>query len=307
MKDLLAATMLIACALQAFAQEENSNNIAEKSTGYSLLWGGLETSTTSYIDTDSNDSSGVYLYVAPYIDYNHKSGFGMRIKSYTLPGGNNPGFYLTAISPYFARYNGWIFPYISYMRFILHDNPSIPYSPIPNEVYGHIRIKTRIVDPKAGIDIGFGEDKENNNENIADVNAFVGITHVYRINKLKGNRNNLLAVMPNVQLNAGTDRYYKFLRTTKYISQNTDANQMGNGNGGGNNSNGNGGSLPNQDAYTVSVENDFSLSNVEANLYIMYFFGDFSIEPSGSLYFPLRGDDRAPFGYWQLNLNYWLP
>jgi hypothetical protein len=38
----------------------------------------------------------------------------------------------------------------------------------------------------------------------------------------------------------------------------------------------------------------------------MRFIGQFSIEPAGLVYFPMRGDDRTPYGYWQLNLNYWF-
>ena len=58
--------------------------------------------------------------------------------------------------------------------------------------------------------------------------------------------------------------------------------------------------------YTISKENEFSLSNIEANLYVMYFFDTFSIERSGSLYFPSSGEDRTPYGCWQININYWI-
>jgi hypothetical protein len=303
MKYRLVAVMFFLSLTQAQAQEENSIKIAGKSKGYSLLWGGIETSTTSVIDTKTKDSSRVNLYLAPYIDYNHKSGFGARVKTYALPGGSNPGFYLTSISPYFAKYDGKVYPYISYTRFIQHDNPSVPYSPIQNEIYAHARLKTKYIDPMAGIDIGFGNDAQNNNESVSDVNVFVALTHLYLKQNLGVKKNNVLGIRPGLQLNAGTDRYYKFLRTANYISQNTKANRIGYGRG--RSTPGTGTPVP-DDAYTISVENDFSLSNLEANLYVMYFFGKFSIEPSGSLYFPLRGDDKTPYGYWQINLNYWF-
>ncbi|MBL0132808.1 MAG: hypothetical protein IPP79_01735 [Chitinophagaceae bacterium] len=274
-----------------------------ESKGYSLLWGGIETSTTSVIDTKTKDSSRVNLYLAPYIDYNHKSGFGLRVKTYALPGGSNPGFYLTSISPYFAKYDGKVYPYISFTRYIQHDNPSVPYSPIQNEIYAHVRLKTKYIDPMAGIDIGFGNDEQNNNESVSDVNAYVAVNHLYLKQNLGVKKNNILGIRPCLQLNAGTDRYYKFFRTTNYISQNTKANHIGYGRGGSTSGNG---TPVLANAYTISVENDFNLSNVEMNLYLMYFFGKFSIEPSGSLYFPLRGDDKTAYGYWQINLNYWL-
>ncbi len=116
-------------------------------------------------------------------------------------------------------------------------------------------------------------------------------------------------------MNAGTDRYFKYLKTTKYISQNPNGSNMGYGKGqGGRGSGGNGsGSGGNSSSntteevtYTVSEDNSFAISNVEINLSLMWFIGQFSIEPSGSAYFPTRGDDRSPYGYWQLNLNYWF-
>ena len=300
MKYRLAIILLLISAIQVNAQEENSSKVIGKNKGYSLFGAGVETSTTSYINTDTKDSNGVNLYIAPYIEYSHKSGFGIRVKSYALPGGSNPGFYLTSISPYFAKYDGKVFPYISYTRYIQHSNLSIPYSPIQNEIYAHVRIQTKYIDPWAGIDIGFGNDEQNNNESVSDVNVYVALTHLFLKDSLGDKKNNTLGVRPGLQLNAGTDRYFKFTRTTKYISQNTKVSRTGYGRGRSSET-----TVP-ADVYTISVENDFSLSNLEANLYVMYFFEKFSIEPSGSLYFPLRGDDRRPYGYWQINLNYWI-
>lgn len=295
----------MACTFQAGAQEENSKNITGQNKNYSLLYGGIETSTTPSINTDTRDSNSVGLYVAPYIDYYHKSGLGVRVKSYILAGGSNPGFYLTTVSPYFAMYNGKVLPYISYSRYIQHDNLSVPYSPIQNELYAHFRIKTKYIETYAGIDIGFGIDEENDNESVSDVNAFAGVAHLFIKQDIGANKNKVFAMRPSLQINAGTDRYFKYLRTSGYISQNTKASRTGYGRGRGNN-NGDGGSTTDANTYTISEDYDFSISNLEVNLHVMYFFGTFSIEPSGSLYFPLRGDDRTSYGYWQINLNYWI-
>ena len=56
--------------------------------------------------------------------------------------------------------------------------------------------------------------------------------------------------------------------------------------------------------YVLSETNEFSLSNIELNGYLQFSFGRFSIAPSGSVYFPLRGEDRTAYGYWQLNVNF---
>jgi hypothetical protein len=305
MKRRLTLILLLAGTIHANAQEENSKNVTGQNKGYSLLYGGIETSTITSINTDTKDSNSVGLYLSPYIDYCHKSGFGVKVKSYALAGGSNPGFYLTSMSPYFAMYNGKVLPYISYSRYIQHDNLSVPYSPIQNELYAHLRIKTKYIEPWAGIDIGFGNDEQNNNASVSDFNAFAGVAHLFKKENIGVNKNNAFAMRPSLQLNAGTDRYYKFLRTSGYISKNTKAGRIGYGRGRENNNQG-GSSTTGTSTYTISEENDFTISNLEANLYVMYFFGKFSIEPSGSLYFPLRGDDRTPYGYWQINLNYWL-
>jgi hypothetical protein len=151
-----------------------------------------------------------------------------------------------------------------------------------------LRIKTKYIEPLIGIDIGFGNDEQNNDEAVTDINAFVSVTHLFVKDNLGAAKNNAWAVRPGLQLNAATDRYYKFLRTSGYISQNTKINRIGYGRGRGNG--GQGGSTG-PDLFTISEENNFSLSNIEANVYIMYFFARVSIEPSGSLYFPLRGED----------------
>jgi hypothetical protein len=305
MRYRLVLILLLVNTIQAKAQEENSKKIIGKDTSYSFFYAGIETSTTSYINTNTKDSSGTNVFIAPYIDYNHKSGLGLRVKSHAFAGGSNPGIYLTTISSYFAKYNGKLLPYISYTRYIQHNNPSVPYSPIQNEMYAHLKLKTKYIDPMAGIDIGFGNDKEFNDEPVSDVNMFVGLSHLYVKENIGAGKNNAFGIRPGLQLNAGTDRYFKYLRTSNYISQNTKANRIGNGRG--NSTSASGTPVPtNTNTYTISTENDFNLSNVEANLYVIYFSGKFSIEPSGSLYFPLRGDDKTPYGYWQINLNYWI-
>ena len=292
--------------LQVWGQDENAQKVTGKTPGFTSILTGVESSTTSYINTKTSDSSGTTVYLAPYFDYNHQSGAGIRLKTYILPGGSNPGFFLTTISPYFARYEGRVLPFISYTRYIQHDNPSVPYSPIQNEVYAHIRIKTKIIDPRAGVDFGFGQDEQNNDEDVSDFNAFVGVSKLLLVEPSGKGTNSMLGIIPLVQLNAGTDRYFKYLRSTSYISQNRSAQQVGYGKGrqgqGGNG--GTGGTTV--ETYTLNEENEFGLSNIETNLHLIWLIGRFSIEPSGSVYFPLRGDDRKAYGYWQLNLNFWI-
>jgi hypothetical protein len=290
---------------QAAAQDENLlHSVGKKQfakpSSTTMFVGGIEISTVPSINTATKDSNNTSAYTGFYLNYQHKSNFGLAVKAYVLPGGSNPGFYLTSISPYYANYSGTINPYISYTRYISHNNPAIPYSPIQNDIYAHIRIRTEIVDPIVGVDAGFGNDEQNNNQSVSDFNAFAAISRIF-VTGSAAHKKEVFAIIPTLQLNAGTDRYFKFLRTTKYISQNRSPMQMGYGRGR------NGGSQGTmQEQYIISEENNFRISNAEINLCMMYFIGNFSIEPSGSLYFPLRGSDRTVYGYWQLNLNYWI-
>ncbi|HEY8658279.1 MAG TPA: hypothetical protein VIL78_04535 [Hanamia sp.] len=68
---------------------------------------------------------------------------------------------------------------------------------------------------------------------------------------------------------------------------------------------GNGGSSYITEQALITETNQFELSNIEANIYAMYIIGNFSLEPSGSLFFPLHGDNSL-VGYWQINLNYYF-
>jgi hypothetical protein len=317
MKKAAPAILFVFISLYGLAQEENSKGTTGNSVNYSMFWTGIETSTVSYLNSDTKDSSGVQAYLAPYVNYNHKSGFGMKLKSYSVPFGSDPGFYMTSVQPYFARYDGKFYPFVSYTRYIQHNNPSVPYSPIQNEIYAHLRFRTKIIDPWIGVDYGFGKDEQNNDESASDINTFIAISHLFILYEPFKMSNSSLGIRPMAQMNAGTDRYFKYLKTTKYISQNPNGTNTGYGNGQGGTGSGNGGNGPGnggntgsttteETTYTVSEENKFAISNLEVNLSLMWFIGQFSIEPSGSMYFPMRGDNRTPYGYWQLNLNYWF-
>ncbi|HEY1022669.1 MAG TPA: hypothetical protein VGE06_10185 [Flavisolibacter sp.] len=290
-----------------YAQEETLQNHLSKSrdsTGQSFVFAGLESSTTSYINTDTKDSSGVAPFIAAYVNYQHKSNFGLAAKTWFLAKGENKGFYLTSLSAFYANYTARLMPLISYSRYIQHDNASIPYSPIQNEIFAQLRYSTPVLDPSVGVDVGFGNNEENNHETVWDVNAFAGVSRWFSWQdwQAKG-----FAFFPTIQLNAGTDRYFRFLQTTRYISQNKSYNALTRGLGADGRRRGGSGDTASQEVtYILSESNSFGLSNFEVNAYIEYGFGRISIAPSGSLYFPLRGDNRTAYGYWQININFKL-
>jgi len=299
MKATLLMLYVTIITIPLNGQDENIKNITGGNTAYSLLYTGAEFSTTSYIDTKTRDSNSVHLYISPYVDYYNKTGLGCRAKTYLFADGSNPGFFLSSVTPYYARYTGLLFPYISYTRYFYNDNPSVPYSPIENDVYAHIRINTNPVNVRAGLDYGFGRDKENNNEPVNDITVFAGLSKVFQKNM--GMDNVSIAVIPSLELNAGTDRYFKYTRTSRYISQNRTVNGLTYGKGRGQGS----GSMNSGSTETgpvITTANNFSLSNLEVNLYTVLFMGNFTIEPSGSLYIPLRNGNTVT-GYWMITLG----
>ena len=303
MKKLLLVLGSLLLLMQLYAQEnlERITREKTKSASASSFFAGVESSTTAYINTKTNDSSGTMPYLSFYVNYHNKNHLGMSAKTYLLPGGSNSGFYLTSLSAYYANYDGKIIPVVSYTRHIQGANPSVPYSPIHNEILAQLRITSSIIAPVFGLDWGFGKDKENNDENVHDINAFAGISHDFFLQT--SGKNTMMAIVPSVRLNAGTDQYYSFAQTAKYISRNRSVNYLmhGNNTGGRRDGNVNDGIITET---VINKSNTFSLSNIETNAYVVFITGKFSIEPSGSLYFPLRGEDKTIYGYWQLNLNF---
>lgn len=304
MKTITLFLFLFSAGMQLGAQEENlQRHLTRDSTGRSLSIIGLETSTTSYIDTIAKDSSQVAPYLSVSFNYHHKSNFGVSTKTYFLTKAKNSGFYLTTLSAYYANYNTRLSPVISYSRLIQHDRASIPYSPIRHEIFAQLRYTASAIEPAAGVDIGFGKDKEASDQAVTDVNAFASVAHWFVWQRTS---NRAFAFVPTLQLNAGTDRYFRYLESTRYISQNRSLTTLTRGRSGRGRRGSESGTTP-PAAYVVHEANEFTLSNLECNAYVLYTAGRFSLAPSGSLYFPFRGDDKTVYGYWQLNLSLRIP
>ncbi|HEY0751977.1 MAG TPA: hypothetical protein VGD26_12530, partial [Chitinophagaceae bacterium] len=174
-----------------------------------------------------------------------------------------------------------------------------PYSPIQNELYAQGRLTSHFIEPYAGIGFGFGIDKYNADEQVTDLNAFAGMSHLFQW--LPGNNGFIIALSPSVQLNAGTDKYYSYLRNSRYISRN-----MSSGSLGGRQRMGGRNESVTMTEPIVDESNKFGLSNFESNLYLAIGYGRLFFSPSGSLYFPIREQDNDIYGYWQLNLSFIL-
>ncbi len=267
----------------------------DSASGKWSLTAGTEINSVATIDPKVVDSEGSSLSIAPYLKIMLHPGLGISAKTFFVTGGPHPGYYMTALSPFFSADNDRIGLDTAYTHFFLKHNEAIPYSPITNEVYMAFSYKSRSISPRVGFDYGFGTDtSDKSSKGAHDINIFAGLGHSFEWDL---GENASLNFSPNLLLNMGTNRYFSFLRSVKYITHNKNFNKLvrgkNSGNGGGNNQSSN--SLPN-----------IGISNLEANLDFDFSLGNFSIEPEGSLFIPFKGDDQNIYGYWQISICYKL-
>ena len=288
----------------AFSQDESVEQRIKKQmstqSSTSGMVAGLEMSTTAYIDAANKDSNDVAPFLALQLDYHHKSHFGLKVKSYSLLKGSSSRNYLTSFSVYYANYEQEFIPFISYSRHWQHSELLVPYSPIQNELYAQARLTKHFIEPYAGVGFGFGTDKYDGDEQVTELNVFAGMSHLFQC--LPGNKGFVIAFSPSVQLNAGTDKYYSYLKNSRYLYRNMSSGSLG----GRQRMEGRNGRETLATEAIIDESNKFGLSNFESNLYIAVGYGRLFFSPSGSLYFPIRREDHEIYGYWQLNLSFIL-
>ena len=260
---------------------------------------GIKMNQLATVDPVALDSTGTFLSITPSIKITHPSGIGLGISTNFLAGGQQPGYYMTVVSLGYAIDRPNMALDISYAHFFLQHNLAIPYTPIINELYAAYTYKSWFLQPHIGFDFGFGKDTSSGVTTAADdINLFAGVTHSFDWDLSDAVS---LDFSPVLQLNAGTNRYFEFLRATGYITHSSKyksiVKSQGRGIGRGNSGNNGNSSSP------TSLEG-LGIANLEANIDLSLSIGHFTIEPSGSLFIPFRGDDKQIFGLWQLELRY---
>ncbi|MDP4131554.1 MAG: hypothetical protein Q8918_16225 [Bacteroidota bacterium] len=269
---------------------------AQDSASRWSLTAGAEINSVAVTNPVAVDSAGSSLSVNPYLKIAIRSGLALTAKACFSAGSPNPGYYMTALAPSYGIDNKKIALDLSYAHFFIKQNSAIPYTPITNEVYASFTYKTKTISPRAGLDYGFGTDTSNHSSSAAhDVNLFAGVTRSFDWDTAGAISINF---SPSLTLNMGTNRYFNFLRSAKFITNNKNFKNLvkekgGNGRNGGGNSNPGTTSLP-----------GIELSNLEANVDFTFSIGNFSVEPEGSLFLPISGTDKNIFGYWQLTISY---
>ena len=254
---------------------------------------GFQTSTAPITDVHATDSTSIQLYIAPQISYTHKSGFGVLARTYFFTGGTTSRNFLTTLSPGFEKDNDKLYAAVNYSHFFYNRHSAIPYTPIKNELYANMRLKTKVLQPLLTVNAGWGTDSLASSS--FDMNVLAGIAHDFDWSF--GNRHSL-SLLPAIILNAGTNNYFSLLKGSPYIATSKNykavihSQQKGRGNtGSGTNT-----------AGSTTATNSFGLSQLEGNLYIYYSIRKITLEPDASIFFPFRSGE-AINSFFQLNVN----
>ena len=176
----------------------------------------------------------------------------------------------------------------NYNHFIFTNKTSVPTSPLNNEIYFKIAYSKNWIKPLFATSIGLGKDSAGNS--IHDIGVVAGISHDFNWGD-KGIFSNI-DFTPAILLNGGTNGYFSFLSSSKYISHSHNFSKLV--------KHGGGKKKPNS-----TTPSSFSVSNVELNMEAAFEMGSFSIRPSGSLFVPVSsGTDNSTYGFVEISLQY---
>lgn len=291
MKNITSCTLLLLAGFFAFAQDKPAPT-------FSVRGGVLGTTTTVYQVSGTDTAYVNNLVVAPLISLVHSKGFSLDYVPYFLTGGKGSGIYMHTIALGYENYDGKNFTVrTGYTHYFFTNNTSVPSSPISNEVYFATDYKKAWLQPALSLGLGFGQD--DNNQVVADLNAGFGVKHGFDFEN--SGVFSSIDVSPSLFVNAGTNNYYSFLTTSKYLSRNKNlakAVSKGKSNGRGNSSGGT--------TTSTNTKQGFLFNNAELGLYSDFTIQQFHIKPQGSIYIPVRSGDNSLSGYWQINLEYYF-
>ena len=270
----------------------------EKIPEFSSQAGITFNTTAAYRISGTDTSLQNALVLAPYFRLLHKSGLGLNYSFNTLASGTGKKLFLHTLSASYQEYEKPVNVNLSVSHFFFNNNPAVPYSPITNELYGYVAYKKPWLAPAAALSLGFGQDE--NNKATSTLNTALGVTHDFSFS----NKTVETDITPSIFINGGKNEVYSFLKTNKYIRQNTGSNgylnRRGRGRRNGNSGNGNPTPTP---ITTQTVTNKFTFNNVELNLYSSFTLGHVEIVPDVSIFAPLN-TDNAFSSYLQLKLGY---
>jgi hypothetical protein len=290
---------LISCFAVLFISTLCYGQNAEKTASISFRGGVMATSTAVYHISGTDTTYKNNFVLAPVLSIVHDKGFAIDYSPYFLTSGAQPGIYMHTLTLGYENYDGQSFTVSTgYTHYFFTGNKSIPYSPITNELYFSTDYKKTWLQPAVSLGYGFGQDQ--NSQPASEFYMGLGLKHGFDIEN--ADIFSSIDISPSVFLNAGTNKYYSFLTSSKYVSRNKNsaktASQSGRGRRNGNN---NGGSTTG-----TAASSSFTVSNLEMGLYSDFTIQQVHIKPQGSVFIPVRKNDGGLSGYWQVNLEYYF-
>ena len=302
-KNVLLILLIISTFYTSSAQDSTKTAKFHFIAGLNLT--AVPTLNIAGIDTTFVNS----LSVAPALTLSY-NGFSVIYSPKFVTGGSSSGIYMHALSLAYSQYDKPNVDFaLEYTHMFFTNNPSVPYSPLNNDIYTALTLKKMWIQPKLAAGLGFGSTKatsSNSSGSAYDFGLSAGIGHFFEWN----NSPISYSVSPSILVNGGTNQYFSYLKISRYIGSNKKFGNFTKKGVGANRGNGTGNGRRNGGSTTVvttpSVAGEsFAISNVEANMETSAEIGSFSVRPTVSLYVPVgtaAGSGITTF--WQIALQY---
>ena len=290
--------------LNSEAQDSSTNSKFHFIAGLNFTT--VPTLNISGVDTTYMNS----LSVATALTLSYKS-FSAIYSPKFVAGGSHSGIYMHAFSVEYSQYDKPNMDFaLEYTHMFFTNNPSIPYSPLNNDIYTAVKYKKSWIQPQVSAGLGFGNTKAtstNSSGSVYDLGLSAGLGHMFKWD----NDNISYTVSPSILVNGGTNQYFSYLKISRYIGHNNKFGSYTKKGGGANRGNGStngrgngGGGVTTTTSPSITGES-FSLSNVEANLESSAEIGSFNIRPTLSFYVPVGNAAGSGIStYWQIALQY---
>lgn len=278
MKNLVFTLLLCSSSMFLFSQDSTKSASLSISTTFSQV---------PIIKIVGSDTSYQNAYsLAPAIKFKSKSGLGFRYSPAIVVSGTNPGIYMHTISGGYEKF-GIIDLVINFSHFFFSKKRNVPYSPINNELYFSLSYNKAWIQPIFSSSFGFGKNTDTASSSSAyEVGLVFGLSHDFSLEDV--GVFNYIDITPSLILNAGTNEYFSFLNTSKYISNTSNFDSY----------------VKKGPKENSSFLTGLGIRNLELNLETSFEIGSFSVRPVGSLFLPISGTDKSMDGYWQVILKY---
>lgn len=291
--------LFIVCVLFSFA----SAHAQDSTKAWNVTLGLNMSVVTTYKIVGTDTGFANTLTQSPILTLTHKSGLYASYAPMFVVGGIKPGLYMQALSTGISQYDKPDYSYdISYSHYFFSSQTSVPYSPLNNEVYASFTYKKPWLNPEFSAGVGFGTNTEESPaKNVSDIGISAGVSHSF--NWDQGNVS--FSAIPDISLNAGTNDYFSFLKSTKYIGRSISASKLIKKGKAALAAKKRKLSAGSTTTTSTSQSNTFDLTNIALGFESSVETGAFTIRPEFNLYLPVGASSGSGVSaYWQLAFAY---